>query len=108
MAALGVHRVVTPSIANSITQLSIRRGHDPRAFDLVAQGGAGPLFACSVAAEVGLARAVTPPCPGLASAFGLVSTDLRYEQVATIWQSSGSLDVGKLRARYQELLDARA
>ncbi len=106
MAALGVHRVVTQSIANSITQLSVRRGHDPRTFDLVAQGGAGPLFACSVAAEVGLARAVIPPCPGLASAFGLVSTDLRYEQVATIWQSSGSLDVGELRAAYQELLDA--
>ena len=31
---------------------SIRRGYDPREFALVAFGGAGPLHACEIAAEL--------------------------------------------------------
>jgi len=103
-AALGIHTVVAHNIANSVAQLSIRRGHDPREFDLVAQGGAGPLFACSVAAETGVARIVVPPYPGLASAFGLLGTDMRYEFAATSWQISGQLDAAALAATYQRLL----
>jgi N-methylhydantoinase A len=87
-----------------VAQLSIRRGHDPREFDLVAQGGAGPLFACSVAAETGVARIVVPPYPGLASSFGLLGTDMRYEFAATSWQISGQLDAAVLAATYQRLL----
>jgi N-methylhydantoinase A/oxoprolinase/acetone carboxylase beta subunit len=103
-AAAGIYTVATHNIANAIAQLSIRRGHDPRDFALVAQGGAGPLFACSMAAETGVARVIVPPHPGLASAFGLLSTDIRYEFVATAWRSSGGLDPAELDAKYQDLL----
>jgi len=105
-AALGIHTVVTQNIANAIAQLSIRRGHDPREFDLVAQGGAGPLFACSVAAEVGVGRVIVPAYPGLASAFGLLSTDLRYEFAAPAWQSLGQLAPAELSGKLAELLRA--
>ncbi|MFG3690227.1 hydantoinase/oxoprolinase family protein [Micromonospora sp. NPDC047740] len=107
-AALGIHTVMTHTMAAAILQLSVRRGHDPRRFDLIAQGGAGPLFACSVGAEVGARRVVVPPHPGIASALGLLSTDLRYEYAASVWQSSSALDLGRLGIVLAGLADTAA
>jgi len=102
-AALGIHTVLTHTMASSILELSVRRGHDPRDFDLVAQGGAGPLFACSVGAEVGVRRVVIPAHPGLASAHGLLGTDLRYEFVASVWQSNEDADHARINAVLADL-----
>lgn len=108
-AALGIHTVVTHNMANAINQLSIRRGIDPREFDLVAQGGAGPLFACAVGAQVQARRIVIPPRPGLASAFGLLETDLRYEGASTVWQHTDAIDLHTLAATVERLTaEARA
>jgi N-methylhydantoinase A/oxoprolinase/acetone carboxylase beta subunit len=102
-AALGIHTVVTHNMAATITQLSVRRGLDPREFHIVAQGGAGPLFACAVSAQVGARSVVVPPLPGLASAFGLLETDLRYEGASTVWQTSEAPDWGALRETVERL-----
>ena len=42
-------------MVQAIEQNSVRRGYDPRDFTLVADGGAGPLFACEIALEVEIA-----------------------------------------------------
>jgi N-methylhydantoinase A len=102
-AALGIHTVVSRSMASTIVQLSVRRGLDPRDFDLIAQGGAGPLFACSVGAEVGAKRVIVPPLPGLASALGLLSTDMRYESAATVWQSSAAVQIAEVAQTHARL-----
>lgn len=102
-AALGIHTVLTHTMASSILELSVRRGHDPRDFDLVAQGGAGPLFACTVGTEIGVARVLVPPHPGLASAHGLLDTDLQYESVASVWTSDAEVDVSALAATVKTL-----
>ncbi|TAN34957.1 hydantoinase/oxoprolinase family protein [bacterium] len=104
-AALGIHAVCAHNMANAIAQLSVRKGHDPRELALVAQGGAGPAFACSVGRIIGIDRVLIPTHPGIASAFGLLSTDLRYEFASTFWELASALDLDRLTASFQRLLE---
>ena len=62
----------------------MRKGFDPRDFALVAEGGAGPLFAAQIALEVGTPCVLVPPYPGVTAAMGLLATDMVYEYVATV------------------------
>ena len=63
--------------------VSVQRGYDPRDFVLVAFGGAGPLHANALARELGIPTVLVPPSPGIASAVGMLATDIRHEFVAT-------------------------
>ncbi|WP_256301881.1 hydantoinase/oxoprolinase family protein [Haloarchaeobius salinus] len=82
-AAHGVLRVVNSNMANALKQVSIRRGHDPRDFVLVASGGAGPLHAATLARELGVKETVVPRAPGQFSAWGMLVTDLRKDFART-------------------------
>jgi N-methylhydantoinase A len=62
----------------AIRAVSVERGRDPRDFALLAFGGNGPLFAAGIAAELGIARVIVPPMPGLFSAFGLLLADTEH------------------------------
>ena len=50
---MGAVQILTHSMVQSIEENSVRKGYDPRDFALVAEGGAGPLFAAQIALEVG-------------------------------------------------------
>jgi len=63
--------------------VSVQRGYDPRQFVLVAFGGAGPLHANALARDLGIPAVLVPPNPGIASAVGMLMTDLRHEFVTT-------------------------
>jgi len=58
-------------MADAIRRVSLRRGHDPSEYALVAFGGAGGQHACAVAGRLGISTIVVPPEAGLLSAFGL-------------------------------------
>jgi len=59
--------------------VSIRQGFDPRDFALVALGGAGPVHATALAAELSIATIVVPRHPGVLSAAGLLSAPVEHE-----------------------------
>ena len=63
---------------------------------LAAFGGAGPLHAAEVAARIGIPEVIVPPYPGITSAVGLLTTELRYDAVKTQFQVSGELDLDRL------------
>jgi N-methylhydantoinase A len=63
--------------------VSIERGHDPRAFALVAFGGAGPLHACELADELGVRTVLVPEAAGVLSALGLATGDERRDRVTS-------------------------
>src|SRR4029453_19630291 len=85
-ASMGAVQILTHSMVQSIEENSVRKGYDPRDFALVAEGGAGPLFAAQIALEVGTPWVVVPPHPGITSAMGLLATDMVYEYVSTAYQ----------------------
>jgi N-methylhydantoinase A/oxoprolinase/acetone carboxylase beta subunit len=86
----------------------VRKGYDPRDFALVAEGGAGPLFAVPIAIEVGTPHVIVPPYPGIAAAMGLIATDMVYEYAATTYQRLSKLDVTALQRRFEELEEQAA
>ena len=64
-ASYGAVQILTHSMVQSIEENSVRKGYDPRDFALVAEGGAGPLFAAQIALEVGTPWVIVPRYPGV-------------------------------------------
>ena len=82
-AAEGIIRVINASMTAAIRKLTVERGYDPRRFTLVPFGGAGPLHGVELARELGVSDVVVPIAPGVASAEGLVFSNLRADRIQT-------------------------
>lgn len=78
-AAMGILEIVNASMVQAIRAVSVERGHDPRDFALMAFGGAGPLHAADIAAELGMGTVIIPTRPGLLCAQGLLHSDRRAD-----------------------------
>ena len=74
--ARGILAIANASMANAIRSVSIEQGRDPRAATLIAFGGAGPVFACQLARELGMSSILVPNYAGNFSAWGLLGQDL--------------------------------
>jgi N-methylhydantoinase A len=90
-AAHGIVEIANAAMTGAIRLISVQRGYDPRDYALVAFGGAGPLHACRLAAELELPLVVIPPSPGTTSALGLLVSDLRHDYTRTLRRLSGAL-----------------
>ncbi len=74
-AAAAAIRLAVANIVRAIQLVSTERGRDPRDYGLLPFGGAGPLLAAEIAAELGVREIVVPPNPGVISALGLIASD---------------------------------
>jgi N-methylhydantoinase A len=102
--ALSIIALANENMANAIRLVTVERGLDPREFDLVAFGGAGPLHAADLAAAIGIRRIIVPPHPGLGSAFGALLADLRVDRIWTHGYRSTNLDPGRFDERFNALV----
>jgi len=82
-AAHGAHLIAASNMIRAIKAVSSERGRDPREFALFAFGGNGPVFACGIAAALGMKRIVVPPSAGLFSSFGLLYADVEHHYSRT-------------------------
>ena len=105
--AAGVITLVNHNMANAIRSRTIQKGHDPRGFTLVAFGGAGPLHAAEVARSLGIPQVLVPVFPGLTSAIGLLSTDLKSDLIQNAFMLDRDPDLERLNADFARL-DAEA
>ena len=90
-AAERIVRIVNSNMAQALRIVSVERGHDPRAFSLIAFGGAGPVHAVALAEELGIPEVIIPPAPGAFSALGLVATDLKRDYARTLYADLGTV-----------------
>jgi N-methylhydantoinase A/oxoprolinase/acetone carboxylase beta subunit len=97
-AAEGIVTIANANMSGAIRSRTIQKGHDPRDFALVAFGGAGPMQAAEVAESLGIPEVVVPPYPGITSAMGLLTSDLKYDQMRTVFMTQGAIDVERLDA----------
>ncbi len=81
-AAAGIIAIANANMRGAIRLITVEKGLDPRAFSLVAFGGAGPMHACGVAREARIPRVIVPPHPGITSAVGCLMTDIRHPMMA--------------------------
>ena len=69
----------------------------------MAFGGAGPLHAAEVADSLEIPEVLVPPNHGITSAGGLLTSDLKYDSMRTVFQLQGNVDVDRLNRELDEL-----
>jgi len=102
-AAEGIITIVNNNMANAIRSRTVQKGIDPREYALVAFGGAGPLHGAEVAKMLSIPVCIIPRFPGLTSALGLLTTDLKYDAIKTAFQVHPGLDYPRLNADFAEM-----
>ena len=98
--ALGIIRVVNSNMERAIRAISLERGYDPREFTLVPFGGAGPMHACELAAELGIPRVLVPGHPGILSALGVAIADVVKDYSRTVMLRGNDLDKARLEEEF--------
>ena len=101
--ANAVIRIANTIMAEAIRAVTVERGRDPRDFTLVAYGGAGPVHATSLAAELQIPRVLIPAGPGTFAAYGMLVTDLRHDVARTLTGVLDSVDPAIVASRFDEL-----
>jgi len=102
-AAEGVYRVANATMARTIREVTVERGHDPRRFALVAFGGAGPMHAAALADRLDVGTVLVPRANGVLSALGLLAADERHDAVRTVGGRLDEVDPDTVEDRYDAL-----
>jgi len=102
-AAEGILAVIDSKMALAIRELTIAQGLDPGDFVMVAFGGAGPMHAAAICEEIGIPRVVVPPVPGMFSAWGMLTADVRHDVVRTSVRKAAEFEPGEIEAGFREL-----
>lgn len=102
-AAEGIVQVVNASMVKGIRVVSVSKGYDPREFCLVAFGGAGPVHASELAAEMDIPSVLVPVAPGVTSALGLLMADLRHDFAQTVLRPGSELSPEEITSWYEQL-----
>jgi len=101
--ALGITEIANTAMVNALRRISVQRGHDPRDFMLVAFGGAGPVHANRLAAELDMPTALIPMSPGTTSAMGLLVTDIKHDYSVALIQRVDQLDLEAGKTSFGDL-----
>jgi N-methylhydantoinase A len=102
-AAAGIFRLVNLKMADGIRLMTVRRGVDPRRFALLSFGGAAGLHAVELARQLDIARIIVPTTASVLSAWGMLTSDLRYELSRTHFESGARSTADEVRAIFTEL-----
>ena len=93
-------------MVNALHLISVQRGYDPRDFVLVGFGGAGPVHANALARDAEMPTLLIPRSPGIFSATGLLTTDLKRDTATTIMRRLDELDRSEVTATFARLEEA--
>jgi N-methylhydantoinase A len=102
-AAAGIHKMINLTMADGIRLMTLRRGVDPRKFALLSFGGAAGLHAAEVARELEIKRIIVPTVASVLSAWGMLTSDLRYELSRTHYGAGPRISAGEVRELFAEL-----
>jgi N-methylhydantoinase A len=101
--ASGVIRIINTHMAVGLRLALQEQGQDPRAFTLVAFGGAGPLHAATLARSVGIPAVLVPLYPGLNCALGMLQTSVRHSYLRSEIGSLGRIAIDRVNALFASL-----
>ena len=104
--AEGIVRVANQEMARALRVVTVERGVDPRRFALLPFGGAGPMHAAALAAELGIERILCPRASGVLSALGLIASERRRDTARTVMLSGPALRRERVAAELQSLREA--
>lgn len=102
-AANGIVEIANAAMVNALRLVSVQRGYDPRDFTLIGFGGAGPLHANRLAAEMEVPTTLIPMSPGIFSALGLLVTDLKHDYATTMIRRVDTLDTKSIEEAFEKM-----
>ena len=102
-AAAGIHRIVCEHMASAAKIHAVEKGRDVRHFAFLAFGGAGPIFARSVAQYAGCSRVIVPPHAGVFSAMGLLAAPIKFDAVQSRYSRLSETCWADIEDMYREM-----
>jgi N-methylhydantoinase A len=103
--ASGILRVANQEMVRALRVVTVERGVDPRRFALLPFGGAGPMHAAAIAAELGIETIICPRAGGVLSALGLCASERRRDTARTVMLSGAELTAGRIAAEVAGLVE---
>lgn len=103
-AAVGILQVVNAAMVRGMRRITVERGLEPRDFAVMAFGGAGPLHAVDLCAEMDVETVIVPPSPGLLCGIGLLLAPWKHDETATLARLAADMD----NAQIAEVIDTLA
>ena len=96
-AAAGIFRIVNNGMSNSVRQVSLAKGYDPRDFALTAFGGAGAIHAGALVEDLGIETIIIPKgtAPVLC-ALGDLLSDLSVNRVRSFYGRASEINLNEL------------
>lgn len=92
----GILRVANQEMVRALRIVTVERGVDPRGFALLPFGGAGPMHAAAIAAELGIETILCPRAGGVLSALGLCASERRRDTARTVMLSGDDLTAERI------------
>jgi N-methylhydantoinase A len=102
--AEGIVRIANQEMVRALRVVTVERGIDPRRFALLPFGGAGPMHAAEIAAELEINRVLCPRAGGVLSALGLCASDRRRDTTRTVMLAGDELSAERIAAEVEELI----
>jgi N-methylhydantoinase A len=105
VTAAGILRVADQEMVRALRVVTVERGVDPRGFALLPFGGAGPMHAAAIAAELGIEAILCPRAGGVLSALGLCASERRRDTARTVMLSGSELTAKRVAAEVAAMLE---
>ena len=102
-AAESIFKTVNAGMADKISEVSTKRGHDVRECVLVAGGGGGPTHAGFIADMLGVPTVVIPSVAALFSAFGMFAMDLGEDYVRSFVARGATVDLDEMNRLFEDM-----
>jgi N-methylhydantoinase A len=107
-ASAGIHAIANARMTRALRAVSSEKGRDPRAFALIAYGGAGPVHALGLAEELGCATVLVPALAGLFSSVGLLFARPEFHDVHSCHLDARALPVSEVEDVFRALAERLA
>jgi N-methylhydantoinase A len=102
--AAGILRVANQEMVRALRVVTVERGVDPRGFALLPFGGAGPMHAAAIAAELGIETILCPRAGGVLSALGLCASERRRDTTRTVMLGESEMSEERIGAEVAALI----
>jgi N-methylhydantoinase A len=106
--AAGIVRVANQEMVRALRVVTVERGVDPRGFALLPFGGAGPMHAAAIAAELGIETILCPRAGGVLSALGLCASERRRDTARTVMLSGEELTAERIAEAVNAMVEETA
>jgi len=101
--AEGIIRVANQEMIRALRVVTVERGIDPRGYALLPFGGAGPMHAAALAAELEITRLICPRASGVLSALGLIAAGRRRDTARTVLLSGDQISAERIASEVSDL-----